>query len=61
MKQINKYVVYLRGFLKKQIRIFANEFHISNDYKMVFFIDNYGNIRAMFNLDRIVGFKEVIK
>lgn len=58
---MKKYVIYLLGFLNEKTRIFAKEFHISNDDKMVFFIDNYGNMRAMFNLDRIVGFKEVVK
>lgn len=58
---MEKYVVYLCGFPKKEIHISANEFYITNDYKMVFFMDIYGNKIAMFNLDRIVGFKEIVK
>lgn len=46
-------------FLKKEIHITADTYYISDDNKMISFVDNYSNVNAAFNLDQIVGFRRL--
>lgn len=56
---MKKYIIYLRGFPKTNTLIKANDFYLTENNKMVYFVENHNNIIAAFNLEKIVGFKRL--